>query len=90
MNHGTVIIDEQEVLRGLRSFERDSRWIDKHYYEELKQIYPDEWVACYEEKIVDHDVSLEALAERLRKKYPKEKKHIAVEFIATEEYEMIL
>ena len=89
MNHGTVIIDEQEVLRGLRSFERDCRWIDKHN-EELKQIYPDEWVACYEERIVEHDASLEALVERLWKKYPKEKKHIAVEFIATEEIEMIL
>ena len=90
MNHGTVIIDEQEVLRGLRSFERDSRWIDKHYYEELKQIYPDEWVACYEEKIVDHNVSLETIVERLRQEYPKEKKDISVKFIAKEEIEMII
>ena len=89
MNHETVIIDEQEVLRGLRSFERDSRWIDKHN-EELKQIYPDEWVACYEERIVEHNASLESLVEKLRKKYPKEKKDIAVEFIATEEDEMII
>jgi hypothetical protein len=89
VNHGTIIIDEQEILRGLRSFERDCRWIDKHN-EELKQIYPDEWVACYEEKIVEHDIILEALVERLRKKYPKEKKDIAVEFIATEEEEMII
>jgi len=89
VNRETIIIDEQEFLRGLRSFERDSRWIDKHN-EELKQIYPDEWVACYEERIVEHNASLEALVEKLRTKYPKEKKDIAVEFIAKEEIEMIL
>jgi len=89
VNHEALVIDEQEVLRGLRNFERDSRWIYKHY-EELKLIYPDEWAACYEERIIDHDASLEALLERLQTKYPKEKKDISVKFIAKEEIEMIL
>ena len=89
MTHEAFVFDEQEVLRGLRSFERDSRWIDKHH-EELKCLYPDEWVACYEERIVEHDKKLEALVDRLWTKYPEERKHIAVEFIETEEIEMIL
>lgn len=89
MTHEAFVFDEQEVLRGLRSFERDSRWIDKHH-EELKRLYPDEWVACYEERIIEHDKKLEALVKRLKTKYPEEKKHIAVEFIETEEIEMIL
>ena len=73
----------------IERFTEDTKWVWKRY-DDLKKQYPDEWVAVFKEKVVDHDSDLRRLMGRLDVKYPEDKGHIAVEFVTPKKIEMIL
>ena len=79
----------ESVVAVLSRYEENAKWISKHY-EKLKPKYRDEWIAVLNGAIVDHDHKLSKLVERLRKKYPENYDEIAVEYVTTEEIELVL
>jgi len=69
--------------------EHDKNWAwFKEHYEELVKKLDGEFVAVYEQKIVDHDKELSALMKRIKAKYPEEQ--IFVDFVSSEKLTLIL
>lgn len=60
--------EERELWRVLKLIEKNSRYFTKNI-EELRQQYPDEYVAIFDCEVVDHGKFYIPLLERLRKKY---------------------
>lgn len=77
------------LLQELQEFRRDSRWLEQHY-DQLAQQYANEFVAVYQEKVIDHDRDPKALRQRLALSYPAAIDHIAVEYLTAEQFDMIL
>jgi len=73
----------------LKQFEEDMGWITEHY-EELKQRYPEQYVAVCNRTVVDHDREMRSLMARLMQKYGEHARYLAVEFITAKKYELIL
>jgi hypothetical protein len=68
------------------AFKTNNRWICENI-ERLRQQYDNQWVAVYNQTVVDSDLDLKRLVDRLRAKYTGDYAEIAVEFITTGESE---
>ena len=55
----------EEIDAMWRRGEKKRAYFDSHYAD-LKQLYPDEFVAVRQGKVIDHDADLGALDDRLR------------------------
>ena len=77
------------VEEEIKKFEENSRWFSRHY-DELSRKYPDEYVAVYNCRIVDHDRDLDRLISRINRKYKDSSRVIAVEFVSSRKVELIL
>lgn len=77
------------VVESIKEFEANSKWIGFHY-SELKEKYPEEWVAVWKEEVLEHGKDLPSIIETLRKRYPEDHSHIPVEYISTEDIHLIL
>ena len=77
------------TIEEMKAFEANSIWIGSHY-RELREKYPDEYVAVWEERVVEHGPEIPAIMESLRGKYPDDYRHIPVEFVNSEDIELIL
>jgi hypothetical protein len=73
-----TLIDEQD---------KNWSWFMEHY-EELVERFDGEFVAIYQQKVVDHDKNLRSLMKRIRKKYPLSR--VLVEFVSKEKLALIL
>ena len=62
-------------------------WFEEHY-EELVKKFDGEFVAIYEQKVVDHDRELRVLIKRVEAKYPAD--HVFVDFVSSEKLTLIL
>jgi hypothetical protein len=62
-------------------------WFEKHY-NELVEKFDGEFVAVYEQKLVDHDKELNALMKRIKSKYSADR--IFVDFVSSEKLTLIL
>jgi len=58
-------------------------------YDELRAKYPNEYVAVHNKRVLDHDVDMFSLLERLKSKH-KKTSYIAIEFVSEEDFELIL
>ena len=76
-------------VEGLKEFEANTRWIGRNY-RQLKEKYPDRYVAVWKENVVEYGNDLLSIMEALKKKYPKDHSHIPVEYISTEDIHLIL
>lgn len=74
----TVLFDEHD---------KNWSWFREHY-EELVKKFDGEFVAIYEQKIIDHDKELSILMERIKAKHPEEQ--IFVDFVSSEKLTLIL
>lgn len=74
----TVLFDEHD---------KNWSWFREHY-EELVKKFDGEFVAVYEQKIIDHDEELSILMERIKAKHPEEQ--IFVDFVSSEKLTLIL
>ncbi|MBI2501776.1 MAG: hypothetical protein HYW07_00890 [Candidatus Latescibacteria bacterium] len=77
------------LVESMKAFEDDTRWIGNHY-QELREKYPDEWVAVRNGVVVEHSRELSALMETLKKRCPEEYRQIPVEYLSAEEVHLIL
>jgi hypothetical protein len=62
-------------------------WFEKHY-NELVEKFDGEFVAVYEQKVVDHGKELNALMKRIKSKYSADR--IFVDFVSSEKLTLIL
>ncbi len=58
--------------------------------DKLKKEFNNEWVAVLDAAVLDHDPDLKRLVKRLRTQHPKVYNEIAVEYVTTEELDLIL
>ena len=69
--------------------EQDKNWSwFMEQYEELAERFDGEFVAIYQQRVVDHDKNLRSLMKRIRKKYPLSR--VLVEFVSKEKLALIL
>ena len=78
MSEYTTLFDEHD---------KNWFWFRKHY-EELVKKFDGEFVAVYEQKIVDHHKELSVLMKRIKAKYTEER--IFVDFVSSEKLTLIL
>jgi len=81
-----MIESEADVLS---DFEANNRWISENY-DQLKKQYDNQWVAVLNNVVVDHDPDLKKLVKRLKTQYSKVYNQIAVEYVTSEELDLIL
>ncbi len=79
----------KNTIEVLEEFEQDMNWLNKNY-DKLKNEHPEEHVAIFKGKVVDHDSNLNLLMERLEEKYPQESGRIVIEYVTTKKIELIL
>ena len=60
------------------------------HYEDLKQSFPEKYVAVYRHEVVDHDAEIGPLMGRLKSRYGADATSVAVEYISTKKDELIL
>lgn len=77
------------VVDVLSNFEINAKWLRKNY-DDLKNDFNNEWVAVLDESVLDHDTNLERLVKRLKSNHGKVYNQIAVEYVTTEELDLIL
>ena len=80
---------EQVLAERLSQSTEDSIWLNDHY-EQLKQKYPNQWVACLNQQVIDQDRNLKKLRTRLARRYPELVTYMAVVFVSSKKVEMIL
>ena len=73
----------------LSNFENNAKWLRKNY-DKLKKKFNNEWVAVLDEAVLDHGTDLKKLVKRLKKQHAKVYNQIAVEYVTTEELDLIL
>jgi len=76
-----------EILVLFDEYDKNWSWFMKHY-EELVEKFDGEFVAIYQQRVVDHDKNLRSLMKRIRKKYPLSR--VLVEFVSKEKLALIL
>ena len=76
-------INMEEAQRELEAFGRDAQWYSDHY-EELREQYPDYWVAIYNEELVATSPDQDALFAALKKKGVKATKAY-MKYLSTED-----
>ena len=76
------IMLDPETSKSMKRFQQDHLYIT-YNYDLLKQAYPDEWIAVYDNKIKDHHKDYWVLVAGLRDKY-KNYSNFVIEKIETE------
>ena len=66
----------------------DAEWVSMHY-DELKEKYPDQYIAVLRRQVLDSDIDRENLLERLRSRFA-EIDYITIDFISTKDLKLIL
>ncbi|MDE1855490.1 MAG: hypothetical protein KGH57_04205 [Candidatus Micrarchaeota archaeon] len=75
--------DKEMVARAF-SILRNRRCIEEERASLISRLGKDEYVAYFGGRLVDHDKDLDALSGRLAKKYPEQRKSMAVERLGGE------
>ncbi len=77
------------AIKKLKMFERNSKWLHRHYNELIKK-YPYQYVAIKNQRVIDHDKDIKKLVERINKKYKDASLVIPIKYISPEKVELIL
>jgi len=78
--------EKRQMIEDLHRFQKDHAYAHRNM-DELRKKYPDEYVAIYRRRVVDHDKDMTALFERL--KFAYDIRHMAVEFVPKEKMHYI-
>jgi hypothetical protein len=73
----------------LTRFEENDDWLSVHY-DELKNLYDNQWVAVLRNSVIDHDADYKQLKKRLRQQYSQEYNEIATEYLTSQELDRLL
>lgn len=76
-----------EYIALFEEYEKNWSWFRENYGELVKK-FDGEFVAIYEQNVVDHDKELSNLMKRIREKYPEE--NVFVDFVSREKLMLIL
>ena len=69
--------------------EHDKNWSwFKEHYDKLVKKFDGEFVAIYEQEVINHDKELSALMKRVKAKYPVQR--VFVDFVSSEKLTLIL
>ncbi|MGD0203008.1 MAG: DUF5678 domain-containing protein [Candidatus Bathyarchaeia archaeon] len=79
----------ESTIELLSNLEGNARWISDNY-EALKKRYNNEWVAVLDKSVIDHDRDFSKLVERLRTRFSEKYNEIALEYVTSEELNLIL
>jgi hypothetical protein len=79
----------ESAVEVLTKFEQNDTWLNDNY-DKLKADYNNQWVAILNKSVIGHDGDLKVLVKRLKKQYPNTYNQIAVEYITSEELDLIL
>ncbi len=60
-------INMQEAQKELEAFRKDTRWFSEHY-DELRERYPDHWIAIYNQDVVAASPNQDAMFAELKRK----------------------
>jgi len=86
----SMIMKEKGITSDdLATLAQDTVWL-VNKYDELREQYPNEYVAAYKKRVIDHDRDMLALLERLKSKYNDNISRFAIEFVSAEDFELIL
>jgi hypothetical protein len=73
----------------LTRFEENDDWLSVHY-DELKNVYDNQWVAVLRNSVIDHDADYKQLKKRLRQQYSQKYNEIATEYLTSQELDRLL
>ncbi|MGQ9597327.1 MAG: DUF5678 domain-containing protein [Thermoproteota archaeon] len=76
-----------EYVALFEEYERNWSWFRENYGELVKK-FDGEFVAIYEQNVVDHDKELSNLMKRIGEKHPEE--NVFVDFVSSEKLVLIL
>jgi hypothetical protein len=79
----------ESAVEVLTKFEQNDTWLNDNY-DKLKADYNNQWGAILNKSGLGHDGDLKVLVKRLKKQYPNTYNQIAVEYITSEELDLIL
>ena len=80
---------QQQLERELRQYEEDSNWLHQRF-DELREKYPEQYVAVYRGRIVGNAETISALHAQIKKHCPAAFGHAATEFLPQENLQLIL
>ena len=76
-------INMEEAQKALEEFRKDTQWYRDHY-EELREQYPDHWLAVYKEELVAASPDMDEMFDNLKRKgVPATQAYIT--FLSTED-----
>lgn len=78
----------QDVLENIEEMRENKIWIEKKL-SELKNKYPNEFVAIYKKKLVDHNPDYKILIKNLKSKF-ENIDMVVIEFISGDDYYLVL
>jgi hypothetical protein len=70
-------------------FAQDMDWIEDQY-ENLKEKFPEEYVAVFDREVIGHNSDFEKLLEELRSKYGDRVSELAIKYIYKEQPAIVL
>lgn len=76
-----------ELVALFDEHDKNWSWFEEHYHKLLKR-FDGEFVAIYEQLVVDHDKELSVLMKRIEAKYPPDR--VFVDFVSSEKLTLIL
>lgn len=83
-------LNRDHIIQTIEEKRSNGNWMREHK-QQLREKYPDEYVAVYNEKVVSHSDDLAVLLVKLRKKYKgKDLSTFAIDLITKEDIIWIL
>jgi phage FluMu gp28-like protein len=79
----------ESAVEVLTKLEQNDKWLNENY-DKLKADYNNQWVAILNKTVIAHDADLKLLVKKLKKQYPSTYNQIAVEYVTSEELDLIL
>ncbi len=79
----------ESTIELLSNIEGNAKWISDNY-EALKKQRNNEWVAVLDKSVIDYDRNFSKLVKRLRTRFSERYNEIALEYVTSEELNLIL
>ena len=79
----------ESAVEVLTKLEQNDQWLNENY-DKLKADYNNQWVAILNKTVIAHSADLKRLVMKLKKEYLTSYNQIAVEYVTSEELDLIL
>lgn len=79
----------ESAVEVLTKLEQNDQWLNDNY-DKLKADYNNQWVAILNNSVIAHEADLKQLVKKLKKQHANDYNQIAVEYVTSEELDLIL